>query len=87
MRAKLSSYVLVGIDAVPVDVIVDGDHVKVVATRSQRVLHSARQPALVAGRPRMGPSVYVPLRNLATADLRKRWVAVAGVPVCEDPLE
>ena len=28
MRAKLSSYVLVGIDAVPVDVIVKGNQVK-----------------------------------------------------------
>jgi hypothetical protein len=40
MRAKLSSYALLGINAVPVEVIVKGDWLKVVATRSRRVLHS-----------------------------------------------
>jgi hypothetical protein len=40
MYTTLSSYALVGIDAVPVDVIVKGDQVKVVTTRSRRVLHS-----------------------------------------------
>jgi hypothetical protein len=34
MRTKLSSDALVGINAVPVDVIVKGDQVNVVATRS-----------------------------------------------------
>jgi hypothetical protein len=40
MRAKLSSYALVGIEAVPVEVIVDVDRVKVAEARSRRVLHS-----------------------------------------------
>jgi hypothetical protein len=39
---KLSSYALVGIDAVHVDVIVEGDPVKVVATRSRSAVHSVR---------------------------------------------
>jgi hypothetical protein len=42
MRAKLSSYALVGIDAIPVDVIVKDDWVKVVETRTRRVFHSVR---------------------------------------------
>jgi hypothetical protein len=49
MRDKLSSYALVGIDAVPVDVIVDGDQAKVLVPDRRRVLHSVRLPALVAG--------------------------------------
>jgi hypothetical protein len=40
MRAKLSSsYELMGINVVPVDVIVKGNQVKVVAIESGRVLH------------------------------------------------
>ena len=42
MRAKLSSYALVGIDAVPVDVMMEGDQVKVFDPDSRRVLHSDR---------------------------------------------
>jgi hypothetical protein len=64
MRAKLSSYALVGIDAVPVHVIVGGDEAKVVATRTRRVLHSVRLPALVAGTLPKGTSM-----NLAPAAL------------------
>jgi hypothetical protein len=45
MQAKLSSYVLVGINAVPVDVIVNGTQVKVITTRTRRVLHSVGLPA------------------------------------------
>jgi hypothetical protein len=36
MRSRLSSYALIGIDAVPVDVTLKGDQMKVVATRSRR---------------------------------------------------
>jgi hypothetical protein len=49
MRAKLFSYAMVGIDAGPVDVIVKGDQVKVVATWSRRLLHSLRLSAPVGG--------------------------------------
>src|SRR5262245_16705740 len=42
MRVKLSPYALVGVEAVPVDVIVDGDPVQVVEPDSRRVLHSFR---------------------------------------------
>jgi hypothetical protein len=57
MRVKLSSYALVGIDAIPVDVIVKGDQVKVVATRNRRVFHSVRLPAPGAGMPPIGSGV------------------------------
>ena len=42
MHTALSSYALVGIEAVPVGVIVDGDHVKVVEPVNGRTLHSVR---------------------------------------------
>ena len=58
MRAKLSSYALVGINAVPVDVVVDGQQVKVVANRSRRVLHSVKQPAPDAGTLPIGSGVH-----------------------------
>jgi hypothetical protein len=57
MQAKLSSYALVGIDAVPVEVIAMGDQVKVVATRSRRVLRTVRLPAPDSGTPLVGSSV------------------------------
>jgi hypothetical protein len=57
---------LVGIEAVPVDVIVEDDQVKVVATRSRRVLHSVKLPAPVVGMLREGTPM-----NLAPADLKK----------------
>jgi hypothetical protein len=59
-RQTLSSYVLVGIDAVPVDVIVKGNRVKVVATRTRRVLHSIRLPAPVPGTP---PKAFTRVRR------------------------
>jgi hypothetical protein len=40
---------LVGIEAVPVNVIVEGDQMKVIAIRNRRVLHSVRLPPLVVG--------------------------------------
>jgi hypothetical protein len=48
MRTALSSYALVGIEAVPVNVIVEGDQVTVVATGTRRILHSVTLPAPVA---------------------------------------
>jgi hypothetical protein len=42
MRNRLSSYALVGIDAVPVDVVVDGHRAKVVEPASGRTQHSVR---------------------------------------------
>jgi hypothetical protein len=67
MRAKLSSYALVEIDAVPVDAMVKGQQVKVVAARVRRVLHSVRLPVLDAGTPPIGSPVQATLRNPATA--------------------
>jgi hypothetical protein len=58
MQVKLSSYALVGIDAVPVDVIVDGHQVKVVVTRSRQVLHSVRLQVPDARRHPIGSSAH-----------------------------
>jgi hypothetical protein len=49
MRTALSSYALVGIEAVPVNVIIEGDQMKVIAIRNRRVLHSVRLPPPVDG--------------------------------------
>jgi hypothetical protein len=65
MRTALSSYTLVGIEAVPVDVVVEVDQVKVVAMRNRRVLHSVRLPAPVVGTLPKGTPM-----NLAPADLK-----------------
>jgi magnesium chelatase family protein len=53
-------------DAVPVEVIVDGHQVKVVAIRSRRVRRSVRLPAPGAGTLPKGTPM-----NLAPADLKK----------------
>jgi hypothetical protein len=42
MYTALSSYALVGIEAVPVDVIVDAERVKVVELETRRTVHSVR---------------------------------------------
>jgi hypothetical protein len=63
MRRKLSSYALVGINAVPVDVIVKGDQVKVVATGCRRVLHSVRLPAPAGETPLTGSPVQYTQRK------------------------
>jgi hypothetical protein len=74
MRATLSSFALVGIDAVPLDMIVEGDQVKVVPTRNRRVLHSVRLRAPGAGTPLSGLSVQGTPNNLAPARI------IAGLP-------
>jgi hypothetical protein len=66
MHMALSSYALEGIEAVPVDVIVEGDQVKVVVTRNRRVLHSVRLPARVPGTlPKGTPMNLAPARIIA----------------------
>jgi hypothetical protein len=69
MQATLSSYALLGIDAVPVDVMVNGNQVKVVATRSQRVIHSVGLPSPAAGTSPIGSGVQGARRSLAPAYL------------------
>jgi hypothetical protein len=48
---------------------VDSQQVKVVATRSRRVLYSVKLPGRDAEMPPIGSSVLIPIRNLAPADL------------------
>jgi hypothetical protein len=68
---------LVGIDAVPVDVIVEGDHVKVVAATNRPILHSARLPAPGAEARLIDSSVKGPPLERAPATLiaTPYWVA------------
>jgi hypothetical protein len=80
MQANLSSYALVGIDAVPVDVVVDGNQVKVVGTRSRRVLHSVNQPAPGTGTPLRGSLVQGTPRKRAPAYLNTR-PSIASTPI------
>jgi hypothetical protein len=56
---------LVGIEADPVNVIVEGDQVKVVATGTRRILYSVTLPAPVAGKPPKGTPM-----NLTPVDLK-----------------
>jgi hypothetical protein len=68
MRVTLSSYALVGIEAVPVDVVVDRDGAKVIEPESPRSLHSVRLDRIVSERPIPEHAVNArtsPLRNLA----------------------
>jgi hypothetical protein len=67
MRTTLSSYALVGIDAVPVDVIAESDQVNVVARRNRREFHSVRQPAPGAGTTPTGSPAQGTPRKLAPA--------------------
>ena len=59
MPAVLSSDALVGLDAVPVDVVVDGDRVQVVDPQSRQCTHSVRRSPLVPE-----DSLIRPLRNV-----------------------
>jgi hypothetical protein len=80
MRIKLPSYALVGIEAVPVDVIVDGERVKVVEPESGHTLHSV---SLGTTSPGDAPAAQVvnahtpPGRNLAPA----RSIATPVYPI------
>jgi hypothetical protein len=74
MEGKLSSYVLVGINAVPVDGVVKGK-VQIVATRSRRVLHSVKLPAPDAGTLLTGSGVQVTPRKRAPARMNAGHLA------------
>jgi magnesium chelatase family protein len=70
MRVELSCYAVVGIDAVPVDVLLKRDHVKFVAT--EPTCNAFGQATSTRHRkPPIGSGVQVPLCNLAPADLKK----------------
>jgi hypothetical protein len=69
MPAELSSYALVGIDAVRAVVTVKGDHVNVVAARGRRVLRSVTLPAPVPEMPPIGSSVRDTLRKRAPSEV------------------
>ena len=72
MRATLSSYTLVGLDAVPVGVVVDGDQLRVVEPETGRTLHSVTLDRTESERPIpehiVNTSTY-PVRNLAPGRL------------------
>ncbi len=67
MRIKLSSYALVGIEAVPVDVVAGENRVSVVDPETGRVLHSVR-----LDRNESGSSLVEHVVNVRTSPLRKR---------------
>jgi hypothetical protein len=67
MHTALSSYSLEGIEAVPIDVVVDGDRVRVVDPETRRVLHLVRLEATESV-----SSVIEHAVNARTAPLRKR---------------
>jgi len=74
MRIKLSSYALVGIEAVPLDVVPDGDWVRVVDPETGRVVHSVRLDLTLSERLILEHVVNTctyPLRKRAPADLKK----------------
>jgi hypothetical protein len=67
MYTALSSYALVGIDAVPVNVNVDGDRVRVVDPQNGLVYHSVRLESIGSEL-----SVVAHVVNVRTSPLRKR---------------
>jgi hypothetical protein len=69
---KLSSYALMGLDAVPVDVIADGDWVRVVDPETGRCIHFVRLDTSASGWPVPKHVVNIrahPDRNLAPAKI------------------
>jgi hypothetical protein len=74
MSAILSSYWLVGIEALPVEVRVDGDRVSVVDPETDQILRSVRLEATLSGDSVAALLVNArtrPGRNLAPADLKE----------------
>ncbi len=84
MHTALSSYALEGIEAVPVDVVVDGDRVKVVEPTTGRCVLSVRQPGPDPETRPTGSGVQVPLRKRAPERLTARKFHPAS-PICPFP--
>jgi hypothetical protein len=74
MPLALSSYALARLDAVPVDVVVDSDRVKLVEQKTGRCVLWVGQPGSVVGTPSEGSGIQVPLRNLAPERINARKV-------------
>jgi len=74
MHTALSSYALIGIEAVPADVVVDGDQARVVETETGRTLRSFRLEttgSVASVIERIVNARTSPGGNLAPADLKK----------------
>jgi hypothetical protein len=80
MHVALSSYALEGIEALPVDEVVDGNLVKVVESGTGRCVFSVRPPAPGRGTLPIGSCVEVPLRKRAPERLRAEKSAYDSHP-------
>jgi hypothetical protein len=83
MCKTIPTFYLHGLDAIPADVIVEGDTVRVTERGTSRALHGVKQGSrncMLAGWPPLLPSLV--RRELAPADSHRPWELISRMHKC-----